>query len=271
MRKPPWRSPSRSRATLIQLAVLAGLAAASVSGCSGSGSGGSSSASGASSASRGGASPSGGAPSPSASPEFEDASADEILAQSRSALLAARSVHAKGVVENAGTAYSLDLRMVRGVGAAGSVASQGRTLGVLRIGKVAYVQPDAASWRAATGSDAAARTFAGKYLKVTDASGSSFTPFLTLTDVQQTYGAALSPSGTVTKGPVTTLRGRRVIDLRIDGGASGDVFVAVDGTPYPLRLAYGPSASQRVDFDRFGAKVVLTAPPASKVVAVPAH
>ena len=253
----------------MRLVVLTGLAAAFVTGCSGSG--GSSSASESSAGSGSGSSSSGAVPSPSASPKLEDASADEILAQSRSALLAARSVHAKGAVQNSGTTYSLDLRMVRGVGAAGSVASAGRTLGVLRIGKVAYVRPDAASWRAATGSDAAARSFAGKYLKVTAASGSSFTPFLTLTDVQQTYGEALSPSGTVTKGPVTTLRGRRVIDLKIDGGNSGDVFVAVDGTPYPLRLAYGSGASQRVDFDGFGAKIALTAPPASKVVAVPAR
>jgi predicted heme/steroid binding protein len=69
---------------------------------------------------------------------------------------------------------------------------------------------------------------------------------------------------------VTSLRGKRVIDLKIDDGSSGDVFVALDGTPYPLRLAYGRGAAQHVDFDQFGAKVTLTAPPASKVVAVPA-
>jgi hypothetical protein len=261
----------RPSPSLRALAALTGLAAALLSGCSGSSSGRSPSASGSGPSSTSGASASGASPTPEASPKLEDASADEILGQARAALLAARSVHAKGVVENGGTSYALDLRLVRGVGAAGSLASEGRTLGVLRIGKVAYVRLDAASWKAATGSDAAARTFAGKYLKVTNASGSAFKPLLTLTDVQQTYGAALAPPGTVTKGPVTSLRGQRVIDLKIDGGASGDVFVALDGTPYPLRLAYGRSSSQHVDFDRFGAKVALTAPPSNKVVAVPAR
>jgi hypothetical protein len=265
--------PSRSTASLTGLAALTGLSAALVTGCSGPSSGGSSaagsSASG-SSAAAASASPSGAAASPQASPNLEQASADEILAKSRSALLAARSVHAKGVVENSGTSYTLDLRLVRGVGAAGSLASQGRSLGVLRIGKVAYVRPDAATWRAATGSDAAAHTFAGKYLRVTDASGSAFKPFLALTDVRQTYGPSLAPPGTVTKGPVSNLRGQRVIDLKIDGGASGDVFVALDGTPYPLRLAYGRGAAQHVDFDQFGAKVALAAPPAGQVVTVPA-
>jgi hypothetical protein len=259
--------PTRSLA----LTAVTGLAAALLVACSGSSPGGSSSTSGAGAPAASGATPSAAGPSPTASPKLEDGSADEILAQSRAALLAARSVHAKGVVENAGASYALDLRLVRGVGAVGSLASQGRGLGVLRIGKVAYVRPDAATWKAATGSDGAARAFAGKYLKVTDASGSAFKPFLTLTDVRQTYGDALAPAGTVSKGPVTTIRGQRVIDLKIDGGASGDVFVALDGTPYPLRLAYGRGASQRVDFDRFGAKVALAAPPADKVVTVPAR
>ncbi|MGZ4613290.1 MAG: hypothetical protein ACXV1K_09005 [Kineosporiaceae bacterium] len=251
----------------LAVAGLAGLAVALVSACSGSSGGDPASRSG--SAASGSAS-SGASPGPSSTPALEDASADEILAQARTALLAAATVHAKGAVQNAGTGYALDLRLVRGVGATGSVASDGRNLGVVRIGKAAYVLLDAASWKAATGSDAAARTFAGKYLKVTDASGSAFQPFLALTDVQRAYGPALSPTGALTKGPVTTLRGRRVIDLKIDDGASGDIYVALDGTPYPMRLAYGRGAAQHVDFDHFGAKVALAAPPASKVVAVPA-
>jgi hypothetical protein len=246
---------------------LTGLAVALLAACSSSSGGGSASSSGPSPSASGSAAAS---PSAGASPALEDASADEILAQARAALLAAPSVHAKGAVRNAGTGYTLDLRLVRGVGATGSVASAGRTLGVLRIGKVAYVLLDAASWRAATGSDAAARTFAGKYLKVTDANAAQFQPFLALTDVQQAYGSALSPTGAVTKGKVTSVQGHRVIDLKIDGGASGDVYVALDGRPYPLRLAYGRGAKQHVDFDGFGAKVALAAPPAAKILTVPA-
>ncbi|HVN10816.1 MAG TPA: hypothetical protein VMT69_01890 [Kineosporiaceae bacterium] len=248
----------------LAVAGLTGLAVAFLSGCSG---GPSTTRSASSPPGFGSSSPGTSATAPS---KLEDASADEILARARTALLAARTVHARGAVRNGGTAYTLDLRLVRGVGATGSVASEGRDLGVLRIGKVAYVLLDAATWKAATGSDAAARTFAGKYLKVTDASSAAFQPFLALTDVQRAYGSALAPTGVLTKGSVTTVQGRRVIDLEIDGGASGDVYVTLDGTPYPVRLAYGPGAAQYVDFDQFGAKVVLAAPPASKVVTVPA-
>jgi hypothetical protein len=172
-------------------------------------------------------------------------------------------VHAKGTVRSGGTPYVLDLRMVRSIGAVGSVAEKGTSLGVVRIKNTAYVRLDPASWRAVTGSAATARQFAGKYLKVTSSNSQAFKPFLTLTDVDQVFDTLLAPTGTVTKGAVTTVGGRRVVDLKIDGGRTGDVYVALDGPPYPVRLAYG--GGQQVDLDSFGQKVQLSPPPASKV------
>jgi len=256
--------PFRSAA----LAGLAGLTVALLGGCSGS-SGGASRASSATPTGSASASPA--APAPSASPGASAsagvaaASADEILAQARQALLGAGSVHAKGTVRSADTAYKLDLQMVRKIGAAGSVAEQGASLGVVRIKDVAYVQLDQASWRAVTGSDTSARRFAGKYLKVTASNGDAFKPFLTLTDVDQVFDTLLVPAGTVTKGAVTTIAGHRVVDVRIDGGRTGDVFVALDGPPYPVRLSYGRGSAQQVNLDGFGRKIALKAPPASRI------
>jgi hypothetical protein len=256
----------------VAVAGLAGLTAALLGGCSGSSSGGTSAASSGTPAGSASASPSArgatasASPRPSASsPGLAAASADEILAQARQALLSAGSVHAKGTVRSADVPYKLDLQMVRKVGAAGSVAEQGTSLGVVRIKDVAYVQLDQASWRAVTGSAATARQFAGKYLKVTASNGDAFKPFLALTDVDQVFDTLLVPTGSVTKGVVTRIGGLRVIDLRIDGGRTGDVFVALEGPPYPVRLSYGRGTAQQVNLDRFGRKVTLTAPPASKI------
>lgn len=255
------------------LAGLAGLAVALLAGCSGSSSGATSVASSATPARSASTSPSASAAAADVSarspvpPVLAAASADEILAQARQALLKAGSVHVKGTVRSTDVPYKLDLRMVRKVGAAGSVAEQGTSLGVVRIKDVAYVQLDQASWRAVTGSAATARQFRGKYLKVTASNGDAFKPFLTLTDVDQVFDTLLVPSGSVTKGVVTRIGGRRVIDLRIDGGRTGDVFVALEGPPYPLRLSYGRGRAQQVNLDGFGRKVILTAPPASKIAA----
>jgi hypothetical protein len=235
--------------------------------CSGSSSGGTPAAS--SGTAAGSASASSSAPSasatPSASPALAAASADEILAQARRALLGAGTVHAKGTVRTANVPYKLDLHMVRKVGATGSVAEQGTSLGVVRIKNAAYVQLDQASWRAVTGNATTARQFAGKYVKVTASNRDAFKPFLALTDLDQVFDTLLVPSGTVTKGAATTIAGRKVLDLLIDGGRTGNVFVALDGPPYPLRLSYGAGKSQQVDLDGFGRKVTIVAPPASKI------
>src|SRR3954468_11157414 len=162
--------PFRPRA----LAGLAGLAVALLAGCSGSSSRGTPAASVgtlAASASASAPAPAPARPRSSAPPVLATASADEILAQARQALLEAGSVHVKGTVRTADVPYKLDLRMVRKVGATGSVAEQGTSLGVVRIKDVAYVQLDQNSWRAVTGSATTARQFAGKYLKVTASNG----------------------------------------------------------------------------------------------------
>src|SRR3954451_4954495 len=255
----------------VALAGLGGLTVALLCGCSGPSSGGTPAASsGSSTAPPASVSPS--APSasassasPAASPGLAAASADEILAQARRARLSAGTGHAKGTVRSTDVPYKLDLRMVRKIGATGSVAEQGTSLGVVRIKNAAYVRLDQASWRAVTGSAATARQFAGKYLRVTASNRDAFKPFLALTDLDQVFDTLLVPSGSVTKGVATTIAGHKVLDLRIDGGRTGNVFVALDGPPYPLRLSYGPGTAQQVNLDGFRRRVPLAAPPASKI------
>jgi hypothetical protein len=254
---------------------LAAVAAAALAGCSG---GSSPAPPAAGSAGSGGSTPSASAPaspsagasaSASASVDLADASADEILAQARDAFLAAPSVHAKGALLTDGTSYSIDLRLVKGRGAFGTVGSKGGKVTVVRVGNAAYVALDPASLRAATGSAEAARRYAGKFFSVTSANRQSFAPFLALTDAAQAFGPALTPTGTVAKGAVSTVNGRRVVDLLVDGGSTGDVYVALDGPPYPVRIGFG-KGGQHVDFDSYGAKVALAAPPKSKLVPTPA-
>ncbi len=254
--------------------VAAALAAAALAACSSS-SGGSSAAEGAgapapATAPSSAASPTAtAAPSPSATPGLEAASADEILAEARTALLNASSVHAKGGLVSEGTSYTIDLSMVRRRGATGTMAVEGKGLRLVRIGGTAYVQLDPAFLRSATNSASSVRLLSGTYFKVTARTSAAFAPFVALTDPEQAFGSTLAPTGTVTKGKVVRVNGARAIELLVDGGRTGRVFVALSGRPYPLRIVYGSSAKQRVDLDRFGAKVVLKAPPAAKVRTVP--
>jgi hypothetical protein len=251
-----------------------GLAALAASACTSAGSAGSAAAGGAGATASPTASPSPAgsvraAASPSPSVALEQASADEILALSRAALLRASSVHAKGNLVSDGTPYTINMRMVRGVGAVGTMAVQGKGLTLVRIGDTAYVQPDAAFLRAATNSASSVRLLSGTYFKVTARKSALFAPFVALTDAEQAFSSTLAPTGAVTKGKITLIGKQRVVDLLVDGGKSGHVFVALAGTPYPVRVVYDTSARQHVDLDSFGARVKLAAPPASKVRAVP--
>ncbi len=213
------------------------------------------------------------APSPSATPSapagLEAASADEILAEARAALLKAPSVHARGRLLSGGVSYRIDLRLVRGAGATGTMAVEGKGLNLVRIGDTAYVQPDAAFLRSATDSASAVRLLQGTWFKVTARKTAAFAPFVALTDVGQAFGGALAPTGTVRKGTISKLGRLRVIDLVIDGGKGGHVVVALTGRPYPVRIIYPGRGDERVDLDGFGARVKLTPPPAAKVRTVP--
>jgi hypothetical protein len=267
--RPRLVSPPIRRGPAAAAVVLAALAA---TGCSSPGSSGSDAGASAAASVAASPSPTGSArasASPSPSGALESRSADEVLAAARAALLRASSVHAKGDLVSDGTPYTIDMRMVRGVGAAGTMAVQGKGLKLVRIGDTAYVQPDAAFLRSATNSASSVRLLSGTYFKVTARKSALFAPFVALTDAEQAFGPTLAPPGVVTKGQVARVNKQRVLDLLVDGGKSGHVFVALSGTPYPVRIVYGSSASQHVDLDGFGSRVKLTAPPASKVRTVP--
>ncbi len=267
---PDLRTGLRTGRTLAGVTAALALAVAACSSGSGSPSAGTAAASASPPAS---ASPSSGVSTPAGSPSpsagLESASADEVLAAARAALLRASSVHAKGDLVSGGTPYTIDMRMVRGAGAVGTMAVQGKGLALVRIGDTAYVRPDAAFLRSATNSASSVRLLSGTYFKVTARKSALFAPFVALTDAEQAFGSTLAPAGQVSKGAVTQLHKVRALDLLVDGGKSGHVFVALSGPPYPLRIVYGSTSAQHVDLDRFGARVKLAAPPASKVRTVP--
>ena len=102
--------------------------------------------------------------------------------------------------------------------------------------------------------------------------------------IKQTAACAGSEHGGLTKGSISTVNGKRVIAILDDGkapGASpGTLYVALDGTPLPVRVeqtgppttggslacGHGSSAStttsQTIDFDYPSGSVTIT-PPAS--------
>jgi hypothetical protein len=102
--------------------------------------------------------------------------------------------------------------------------------------------------------------------------------------IHHTVGCARTEHGTLTKGSISTVNGKRVIAIMDDGKAPGatpgTVDVALDGPPLPVHIeqtgpataggslacGHSPQSSvtaQTIDFDYPGGNVTITAPPAA--------
>jgi hypothetical protein len=239
---------SSIRRTASAVAVAA-VAAVAVSAC-GSSSGGSSSTSTSASSSSG----SGGAPSNG----ITSKSADQILTTSITAAEAAKSVHVMGAIKSGGQSVGLDLQIVQGKGASGTIAEGSASFKLVDVGGNFYMQPDQAFLLKFAHTKAAADLFKGKWLKgsSTDA---NFASFGELTSIKTLMGSLTKAHGTLTKGATSTLGGQSVIALKSSKG--GTMYVATTGQPYPLQVSKDSGGqSGKVTFSDYNKAFAITAP-----------
>jgi hypothetical protein len=181
-----------------------------------------------------------------------------VLADARRAATGASSAHVSGKVVGQGTTVKLDLALVRGKGATGSMSTNGLKFDLVRIGDTAYIH----------GSDAFYRHFAppvfaqllhGKWVKASTAQG-RFHSIDQLTSLDALFGQVSSHHGRLVNAGATTYNGEEVVELR-DTSDGSRLYVAAAGKPYPVAIVGGKTnASITLTFDRWNASVTLTAP-----------
>ena len=179
-----------------------------------------------------------------------------ILADAKAATGASTAVAISGTVVNGGKRTSLNIVSAHGAGG-GTITTGGATINVVVSPPNVYLKADKASWAKLTGSAAAGQLFAGKWLQTTtaDQNFGSLAGLLDTTTLTQSITAA----GTVTKGAVTTFRGRKAVPLK--GGNNGTLYVAATGSPYILGLVgTGPKKGSQVLFTQYGTAKVPSAP-----------
>jgi hypothetical protein len=231
---------------------VAAVAAVAVSAC-GSSSGGSSSTSTSTSSSSGSA----GAPSNG----ITSKSADQILTTAITAAEAAKSVHVMGAIKSGGQSVGLDLQIVQGKGASGTISEGSASFKLVDVGGNFYMQPDQAFLLKFAHTKAAADLFKGKWLKgsSTDA---NFASFGELTSIKTLMGSLTKAHGTLTKGATSTLGGQSVIALKSSKG--GTMYVATTGQPYPLQVSKDSGGqSGKVTFSDYNKAFTITAPASS--------
>jgi hypothetical protein len=197
-----------------------------------------------------------GASSAPAGNGMDKLTANEILKQAQAAASAATSVHVAGKA----AALSIDLE-IGAASADGKVGTDGDMVEVVRVGGVYYLKADKAFWTKNTNAKAAT-LLADKYVKVDAAQVDEYKAFTNMSDF---FTGALKASGTVTKGSVTTVDGQRAITLK-DSSDGSLLFIALDGSPLPIKTQNSGADGGDVTFTGWNAPVTVAAPAASQVI-----
>ncbi|MGC9381081.1 hypothetical protein [Streptomyces sp. MH13] len=183
--------------------------------------------------------------------------ADKIHAKTRTAAESARAVRLHGTVAAGGDTYTLDMRL-KPDGGTGSVAADGTTFGLLRVGEQLFLKADAGFWSHDGGDTTAAEKLAGKYVKVPQ-SDPVYKKFSGFADKNVLLGGLLTLHGTVETDGRHEQAGVRTVRITGDEGSGGSLDVSLEGTPYPLRLVRAGSAGT-ISFSDWNKDFALTEP-----------
>jgi hypothetical protein len=183
-------------------------------------------------------------------------SPEQVVRDAQQAATGAPSVHVSGHITDNGTPLAVDLTIVKGKGGKGTMAESGATFQLVRIGNTAYIKGSDAFLRRVAGAGAAALLH-GKWLKGSATSGrlAALTP---LTDTQKLFKSALGQHGKLANKGETTYQGQKVVEID-DTTEGGKLYVAAQGTPYPVALA-GSKQQGSLQFDQWGAGATISAP-----------
>jgi hypothetical protein len=186
-------------------------------------------------------------------------SADQIAADAQNAARSAKAVHVSGKIVLRGVPLTLDLRVVRNVGAVGRMGLKGGTLKLVRLGPTVYMNGDGAFWTA-YGGPRVAGIYSNRWLKV-PTSSQQIGPFVQLTDIDQLFGGTIGSHGKIEKGGTTTYHGSNVIVLRETGSAGGKLYIAASGKPYPVAVVSAGGGSEgSIAFDDWNKSASISVP-----------
>ncbi|MER7774065.1 hypothetical protein ABTZ21_03510 [Streptomyces sp. NPDC096191] len=184
--------------------------------------------------------------------------ADTIQTKSRAVAQSAEAVRLHGTVAAGGSTYRLDMRL-KADGGTGSVAAEGTTFGLLRVGEQLFLKADAGFWSHDGGDAKAAEKLAGKYVKVPQADP-VYKKFSGFTDKEVLLADLLTLHGEVKTDGRHEQAGVRTIRITGGDGAGGSLDVSLEGAPYPLGLVRAGSAGT-LSFSDWNKDFALEEPP----------
>lgn len=181
-----------------------------------------------------------------------------VFADAKAAATNASSAHVSGNIRAGGTSITLDLDMVRGKGAKGSVTLDGRQADIVRIGGMVYVHGSDAFWRHYAGP-LVAQLLHDKWVKAPVAT-KRFQAVAPLTSLGLLFARIGAHHGKLVNDGKTTYKGQQVVAIR-DTSDNSRLYVAATGKPYPVAIVGGKAGrSGTIEFGNWNEHVTLAAP-----------
>lgn len=184
--------------------------------------------------------------------------AAQVFADARAAATNASTARVSGRIGPLGSEATLNLSMVRGKGATGSLSTKGLPFDVVRIGDTLYIRGSDAFWQHFAGRQIA-QLVHGRWLKGSATRG-RLEPFASITSLGAIFAGIGSHHGALVNDGTTTYNGQRVIAVRATNDGS-KLYVAATGRPYPVALLAGKGGRfGKVTFGDWNKHVSLSAP-----------
>jgi hypothetical protein len=180
----------------------------------------------------------------------------QILKSAVAAAEAAKSMHVSGTVEQGGK-LGVDLDLVTGKGAAGTISQGPVKFKLVVTGGDVYFQGNRQFWLKVGHSEAAVKLFLGKWIRE-PAKAQQFASVAHLTSIKNLFGSIFKHNGTLTKGSTTTVGGQRAIAVR--DAKTGTLYVATTGQPYPLKVVGSGSSTGQISFTQYNHPFTIAAP-----------
>ncbi len=186
--------------------------------------------------------------------------AQQVLTDAVKAADSASAVHMTGQVSATGQQIGLDLTIVKGKGAMGSLTLKGQKIDLVVIGAHAYMKAGTVFWTQFAGSSgsAIAQLVADKWIKFST-STPQFAGFTAFANSKSLFDSIATNHGAITNKGATTYQGQSVVNL-LDTTKNSSLYVAATGTPYPAALVKSGTSGGAITFGDWNSAVTLTAP-----------
>jgi hypothetical protein len=184
-----------------------------------------------------------------------------VVAQAAKAAQSASSFHMSGTIHASGQEIGVDLSLVRGKGATGTLTVGGAKVDLILAGNVGYLRGSPEFWKkyaGQAGGSGIAQLLQNKWLKF-PAKSAQLGQLTGPANAKALFKSLTTNHGKFENQGETTYNGQSVVAIK-DTTKNGTLYVAASGTPYPAGLVKTGSEAGTITFDKWNEPVTLTAP-----------